>query len=52
MWAIGIILYQLLSKGNLPFKASNPYDMPYLIRYKDANPLPVSVSPFMKELVT
>jgi serine/threonine protein kinase len=27
MWAIGIILYQLLSKGNRPFEESNYFDM-------------------------
>jgi len=51
MWAIGIILYQLLSKGKLPFEADNYFDTMIVIRNDQPPPLPDSVSSFLKETV-
>jgi serine/threonine protein kinase len=51
MWAIGIILYQLLSKGKHPFEGDNYFDVMKSIGEDQPDPLPVSVSPFMKETV-
>ena len=51
MWAIGIVLYQLLSKGKLPFKGGNNYETNMAILYEHPSPLHDSVSSFLKEIV-
>ncbi len=39
IWALGIILYQLLSAGEHPFKANNPFRM--IKNILDGNPDPL-----------
>jgi serine/threonine protein kinase len=50
MWAIGIILYKLLSKGNHPFPSNSKWGYEKEI-IKEYATLPDKVSPFMKEMV-
>jgi serine/threonine protein kinase len=50
MWALGVILYQLFA-NKLPFEADNFYDTMKLIRENDPPPLPLTVSPFIKEII-
>ena len=51
MWALGIILYKLISSGAHPFESKNYHEMIKSITDKEPNPLPLSVSPFIKELI-
>ena len=39
MWALGVILYQLIS-NKLPFEATNKYETMKLIRESEPAPLP------------
>lgn len=50
MWALGVIMYQLFG-NKLPFEAANYYDTMKLIRENDPEPLPSTVSPFIKEII-
>jgi NIMA (never in mitosis gene a)-related kinase 1/4/5 len=51
MWLLGVILYQFFT-NKLPFEADNYYDTMKLIRESDFPPLPSTVSPFIKEIIT
>jgi serine/threonine protein kinase len=51
MWSLGVILYQFFT-NKLPFEADNYYDTMKLIRESDLPPLPSTVSPFIKEIIT
>jgi serine/threonine protein kinase len=51
MWALGIILYQLIT-NKLPFEAANYYDTMKLIRENEPASLPLTVSPFIKQIIS
>jgi serine/threonine protein kinase len=51
MWALGIILHQLLSSLNHPFESENAFAMMMAIKEKDPAPILKNVSPFIKETV-
>jgi serine/threonine protein kinase len=51
MWALGVILYQLFSK-KLPFEAASYFETMKLISESDPAPLPSTVSPFIKAIIT
>jgi serine/threonine protein kinase len=51
MWALGIILYQLIT-NKLPFEAANYYDTMKLIRENEPESLPSTVSPFIKQIIS
>jgi serine/threonine protein kinase len=51
MWALGVILYQFFA-GKLPFEAANFYDTITLIRKSEPSPLPSTVSPFIKQIIS
>jgi eukaryotic-like serine/threonine-protein kinase len=50
MWALGVILYQFFS-NKLPFVADTPRKTENLIVESEPEPLPSTVSPFIKELI-
>jgi serine/threonine protein kinase len=52
MWALGIILYQLVAKLSHPFECQNAYAMIDSIKNNEPAPLPSTVSPFIKKLIT
>jgi NIMA (never in mitosis gene a)-related kinase len=51
MWALGIILYQLISSYNHPFECENTFAMMKAISDKEYAPLPSTVSPLIKEII-
>jgi serine/threonine protein kinase len=53
MWALGIILFQLVSSYNHPFPYDNVFAMAIAIKDKepDLTHLPPSVSQFIKETI-
>ena len=53
MWALGIILFQLVSSYNHPFPYDNVFAMAIAIKDKDPDltHLPPTVSPFIKETI-
>ena len=53
MWALGIILYQLVGSYNLPFPCKNEFDLTIAIRDNDPDlaSLPPTVSPFIKNTI-
>ena len=51
MWASGVILYQLVA-NQLPFEASSNYETNKLITESEPAPIPSTVSPFIKEMIT
>ncbi len=51
MWALGIILYQLVASYNHPFPCENVFAMAISIKDNEPVPLPTSVSPFIKEII-
>ena len=51
MWALGVILYQLFS-NKLPFEASSYFETMKLISESEPAPLPSSLSPFIKAIIT
>jgi serine/threonine protein kinase len=51
MWALGIILYKLVSSGAHPFESTNYHEMIKSITDKEPNPLPPTASPFIKRLI-
>jgi serine/threonine protein kinase len=53
MWALGIILYQLVGSYNLPFPWKNEFDLSIAIRDNDPDlaSLPPTVSPFIKDTI-
>jgi serine/threonine protein kinase len=51
MWALGVILYQLFS-NKLPFEAESYFETMKLISESEPAPLPSTVSPFIKEIIT
>ncbi len=51
MWALGIILYQLIS-SRLPFDSQNNLEFQRFIREKEPSPLPETVSPFIKQIIS
>jgi serine/threonine protein kinase len=51
MWALGVILYQFFSNQH-PFEAASFYATMKLIREGEPVPLPSTVSPFIKEIIT
>jgi serine/threonine protein kinase len=51
MWALGVILYQLFA-NKLPFEGSSYYDTMKLISECEPAPLPSTVSPFIKHIIT
>jgi serine/threonine protein kinase len=54
MWALGIILFQLVSSYNHPFPFENVFAMAVAIKDKepDLTLLPATVSPFIKETIS
>lgn len=51
IWALGIILYRLVSGGNHPFESKNDQAMRNAIATKEPKELPEKTHPFMKQLV-
>ena len=53
MWALGIMLYQLVGSYNLPFPCKNEFDLTIAIRDNDPDlaSLPPTVSPFIKDII-
>ena len=51
MWAIGIILYQLVSSSNLPFESENFFGLIEAIKENDPPPVQTSLSTFIKEAI-
>ena len=52
IWALGIILYQLIASFNHPFECEKNFDaMMTAIKDNDPLPLPSTVSPFIKEII-
>jgi serine/threonine protein kinase len=51
MWALGIILHQLLTK-KLPFESKNHLEFMRLIRENEPAALPEKVSPFIKNIIS
>jgi serine/threonine protein kinase len=53
MWALGIILFQLVASYNHPFPFDNVFAMAIAIKDKDPDLtlLPPTVSPFIKEII-
>ena len=52
MWALGIILYQLVSSYNHPFQGENFFSMIDQIKYNEPAPIPATVSPYIKKTIT
>ena len=54
MWALGIILFQLVASYNHPFPFENVFAMAVAIKDKepDLTLLPETVSPFIKETIS
>ncbi len=50
MWALGVILYQFFA-NKLPFEASSYYETMKLISEGEPEPLPSTVSPFIKQII-
>jgi calcium/calmodulin-dependent protein kinase I len=53
IWALGIILYQLVNSLKHPFETKNntAFAMMNAIKEKEPLPLPSNVSPFIKEII-
>jgi serine/threonine protein kinase len=53
MWALGIILFQLVASYNHPFPFDNVFAMAIAIKDKDPDLslLPPTVSPFIKQTI-
>jgi len=51
MWALGIILYQLVSSLNHPFHCENMFAMILSIKENEPAPLKSTLSPFIKETI-
>ena len=52
MWALGIIIYKLVSQGKHPFYKTNYFIKTILsIRDGDPEPLPSNVSPFLRDII-
>jgi NIMA (never in mitosis gene a)-related kinase 1/4/5 len=51
MWALGIILYELVSSLKHPFECENSFAMILAINNNDPAPLPSTASPFIKETI-
>lgn len=51
MWALGVILYQLVSYSNHPFQSENFFAMIDSIKYNEPAPFPSTISPFIKEII-
>ncbi len=47
MWALGIILYQLIASMKHPFECSNAFSMIDAIKNNEPAPLPPTVSQFI-----
>ncbi len=52
MWALGIILYQLVSQLSHPFESLNQFAMIDAIKNNEPAPLSSTVSPVIKEIIT
>jgi len=51
MWALGVILYQIFA-NKLPFEGSSYFETMKLISESEPAPLPSTVSPFVKEIIS
>lgn len=51
MWALGIILYQLVSSIKHPFERENFYASIKAIKDNEPAPIALSVSPFIQETI-
>ncbi len=51
MWALGIILYQLVASLNHPFECEDTFTMIDSITNNDPAPLSSSVSQFIKDFI-
>ena len=51
MWALGIILYQLVSSLKHPFECEHAMAMLLAIKDKEPAPLPTTVSPQIKQII-
>ena len=51
MWALGIILYQLVASLNHPFECEDTFTMIDSITNNEPAPLPSSVSQFIKDII-
>jgi serine/threonine protein kinase len=51
MWALGIILYQLITSLKHPFECENVFAMMMAIKDNEYSPLPSTVSPFIKDII-
>ena len=51
IWALGIILYQLIASFSHPFERENFFAMMAAIKDNEPRPLPSTVSPFIKQII-
>jgi serine/threonine protein kinase len=53
MWALGIILYQLIASYEHPFRGENVFALAIAIKDNepDLTKLPSTVSPFIKDII-
>ena len=51
MWALGIILYQLLASSNNPFQSTTKFEWLKSIKENEPAPLPSQVSSFVSDLL-
>jgi serine/threonine protein kinase len=51
MWALGIILYQLVASLKHPFECENTFAMMLAIKDKEYAVLPSTVSPYIKDII-
>ncbi len=51
IWALGIILYKLVSSGAHPFESKDYHKIIKLITDEEPKPLAPSVSPFIQKLI-
>lgn len=51
LWALGIILYQLVASMNHPFDCENTYAMIDMIKNNDPGPLKSTISPYIKQII-
>ncbi len=52
MWALGILLYQLVNSMKHPFESENVFAMIDKIKEKKPLLLPEAASPFIKQLIS
>jgi serine/threonine protein kinase len=51
MWALGIMLYEMVNSLKHPFSGNSPFSMIAAIKDQEPAPLPSSVSPYIRKLI-